>query len=179
MKLWPELPPLGWLAGVAGAMIVTFSLQPEDPGSVLPVTSDQDWNNIRSEAEELPLPPLSDAKAASRVMDERPLLAEGRRSFVPEPVSAEPPVVPEPVPKPTEPAPEIPIEPPEIEFLGTMNDSKESRALIKVKNIDTELWITTGESIDGWKIVDIETESIILQQKDEKITLYLFNNALP
>ena len=86
-------PPLGWITAIAAATVTGLFLQdgselPAIASAPIPAGQDQ------GQSTGLSLPPLSNAEQALQLFSARPLLAEGRRPFVPEPVRVETEVVP-------------------------------------------------------------------------------------
>jgi hypothetical protein len=180
MSLARLLPPLGWTLSTIVAVGTGLALQEDD----LPEPEEFFLSAQATEgsytAASLSLPAVSDAERALEVFSARPLLAEGRRPFVPpEPPARADPIEPEaPAPAPA-PLADDPPPPPTLTLLGSIEKSDGLRALLRDESTGLESWLAPGESVLGWTVVDVQPERVTLQLQGAEITLHLFPNALP
>jgi hypothetical protein len=170
------VPPLGWITAIAVATITGLALQ--DGSEPLTVASAL----IASEQEQgqsagFSLPP-SDAEQALQLFSARPLLAEGRRPFVPDSIPVETAEPAAPVPQP-EPMAEGPLQPPALTLLGTLKRSDGWQALLRDDGTGIESWFAEGDDVSGWAIAQVQPESVTLQLQDNEITFHLFQNPVP
>jgi hypothetical protein len=175
MRLSDLVPPLGWVTACASAAVTALWLRAE-PEVPFDTATDAALPSQESaqRGDGLLLPPRSDATTAAELFSARPLLAEGRRPFVPETI-AEPPKPEQSAPAdvPQE-APPIAQEPPQIVVLGTVQTVNLHRALLRDELSGTETWYSTGDAVLGWTIVEILPDRILLQLQDAEITFTLF-----
>lgn len=99
----------------------------------------------------------------------RPLFSPTRREFIQAPKADKPDVLPsatiEPDPVLTRPV---------LKFQGTRQVGKIISALITIDGSDSSEWLGIGESVAGWKIEAIETDSLLIALRDEKVTYSLY-----
>lgn len=179
MRAAQLFPPLGWITAIAVAGLAGFVLQDgsELPAAALaPIPTGQD----QAQSTELSLPPLSDAPLALQLFSARPLLAEGRRPYVPESIPVETTVAPPPEASPDpEPVAEAPMPPPALILLGTIKRSDGWQALLRDDGKGSESWFAEGDDVSGWAIVQVQPESVTLQLQGNEITFHLFQNPVP
>ena len=84
---------------------------------------------------------------------ERPLFEPERRRFFPKPPEPEP-VAKAPEPEPPPPAPEKPRE--RLRIAGVKIFNGKRQALIIVESSNETRWVSSGDSIGGWKVVSID-----------------------
>jgi hypothetical protein len=174
-------PPLGFLAALGGAGLAALWLLRTDP---LPV-SGEGPGTASGEAAAAPtvffqLPAPFDTEEAIRQFTTRPLFAEGRRPFEPAPVAPEPPVVavPELTPEPVETASE-PLPSPQIRLLGVMVSGEVRKALIFDESTGQQTWLSEGEAVQGWTLIEVSNNSMRLKVEDAEIAFNLFEEPVP
>lgn len=175
MKVTAVVPPLGWVTTLSSAVITSWWLQGAERQDTSSASNTSiEMRDADQGGEPLHLPPLSNAAHAAELFTTRPLLAEGRRPFVPEPVieAAEP----APPPQTEEPliAPPTAPEPPQVVMLGTVEIGGARRALLRDELSGTETWYSSGDNVLGWTIVEILPDRTRLQLEDAEITFNLF-----
>lgn len=177
MSLSDFVPPLGWVTALTSAAVTALWLQGTPP--VL-ATSSSDLTSQSQDSEQdadaLRLQPPTDAESALELFATRPLLAEGRRPFVPEKAASAPEAVPEVIPPPEEPqvATLVAPDPPQILMLGTVETNGERRVLFRDDTSGIETWYRARDSVSGWTIVEILPDRTRLQLQDAEITFNLF-----
>lgn len=98
----------------------------------------------------------------------RPLFSEDRRKYQP------PKAKPKPVAKkPTVRRKVAAVEPPEIKLVGLSVAPTSSRALIMNSSTNETTWISVGENIQGWDVTAIDDNSLIMENRGEKISINL------
>lgn len=105
-------------------------------------------------------------EAYYRAITERPLFAPGRR-----PVDAR--TAAEQVEPIQETPPSSPIPEPEFELLGVMQVGEQPTALIRPDD-GTAVWVSEGQSIQGWNITEIEANSVEISRDARRISLRLY-----
>jgi hypothetical protein len=178
MRALQLFPPLGWITAIAVATATGLFLQ---DGSELPAIASAPIlvGQEQGQSSGLSLPPLSNAEQALQLFSARPLLAEGRRPFVPDPLPVEAELEPAtPAPEP-EPVAEDPVTPPALILLGTIKRSEGWQALLREEASGIESWFAEGDEVSGWAIVQVQPESVTLQLQDNEITFHLFQNPVP
>lgn len=175
MRVSDLIPPLGWLAALSSAATTGLWLQGTQDLAVpdFPEASVQAEGRVQ-ESGTLRLPPPSDTLRAVELFFSRPLLAEGRRPFMPAPVAAEP--EPESVPPAEEPQPVavVAVEPLQIVMLGTVETGDTRRVLLRDELNGTETWHSVGDNVLGWTIVEILPDRTRLQLQGAEISFNLF-----
>jgi hypothetical protein len=175
MSLIDLAPPLGWLTAFSSAVITALWLQ---GGHDVEVSTSPEKSMLVQDAadaaESLRSPPRSDAARATELFVSRPLLAEGRRPFVPEPIAEAPEVEPPPPVEEPQAASAVAPEPPPVVMLGTVEIHNARRVLLRDELSGTETWYSSGDNVLGWTIVDILPEQTLLQLEDAEITFNLF-----
>lgn len=175
MRLSNLVPPVGWITAFSAAVCTALWVQSEPPGQVVAVADlELPSPGTTKDGQAFLLPPQSDAVRAAELFATRPLLAEGRRSFVPKPVAI--PTTPEPSPRVDEPeaAPQAPPDPPNVSMLGTVETANSRRVLLRDELSAAETWYKVGDAVLGWTIVEILPDKIRLQLQDAEITFNLF-----
>lgn len=172
------IPPLGLIFALTGAGMAAFWSLPSGP---FPKSDRFDGATlgepVGDEGDHFRLPEPFDADEAIRHFATRPLLAEGRKPFVP--AAEDEPIVEAP---PPEPAPAIVVEalpPPRIHMLGVMESDGKHRALIEDEVAGAQLWLAVGDAIQGWTLTEIADDQIRLQVEDAEISFNLFEMPLP
>lgn len=175
MNLSFLIPPLGLLGAVLSASATGLWLQ---AGLSIDLSDRAELaipgkNNTMSSLG-LPLPPRTDAERANMLFLDRPLLAEGRRPFVPAPPTPEP--VAEPIAMPPAPLPFVEPRPPPptLAMVGAMSIDGTSRVLLLDEATGLESWHATGDIVQGWAIVEILPDVTRLQLEGVEITFNLF-----
>ncbi|WP_287178409.1 hypothetical protein [Mesorhizobium sp.] len=111
---------------------------------------------------------------------ERPLFSPTRRKFVPEPVApqlaevASDPVEQQPAPENVAPA----VAP---TLLGISIHSGAAKALLRIAGSDAALWYGKDETVDGWKVSNIDKGQAVLERdgKITRISLYPSSQQTP
>lgn len=170
-------PPLGLLSALGGAGTAAFWLLQSDPfpGPSASISSEP-GTVVSNGSDYYRLPEPFDADEAIRQFASRPLLAEGRKSFVLAPVEQPAEVTPPPEPPP-EPAVAAVVEtlpPPQIRLMGVMESEGLRRALVADETTGEQKWLAKGEDVQGWTLTEINDEQIHLQGEDVEITFNLF-----
>jgi hypothetical protein len=169
------VPPLGLIAALAGAGMAAMWLLQTDPFPG-PGTATASGALAPDGTDHFQLPAPSDADEAIRQFANRPLLAEGRKPFVPKPVIEPATDIPPPEPPPTV-AEALPA--PQIRMLGVLETGSVRRALIADGSTGQQLWLVEGDTIQGWTLTAVEDDQIRLQVDDAEITFNLFEEPLP
>lgn len=98
----------------------------------------------------------------------RPLFNEDRRKFQPPQAKAKPNAK-----KPTQKRNAASVEPPQIKLVGLSLTPTSSRALILVSNTNDTSWITVGEKVQGWEVVAIDDNSLVVENNGDRISIDL------
>jgi len=182
MNLSSLLPPVGWIVAVVSAAASGLWLQRNADALATINNGPEPVQTSLSDGDTFyKLPPLSDQENAIEAFAARPLLAEGRRPFVPVPEPSLATEEPEPAPAPPvpeEPSIETPILP-DLVMLGTIRTGEVQRVLILDPASGLESWQGVGDSVQGWAIVDIQPETVTLTQDGVEITFNQFQDTLP
>lgn len=166
-------PPLGLLAALAGAGTAAFWLMQSDPLPGPGGSAGVDPGvHIADGSDFYQLPEPFDAEEAILQFATRPLLAEGRKPFVP--ALAEQPAEVEPTPAPAAPAIVETLQPPQIRLLGIMEREAVRRALVAEDGTGEQHWLAEGEVVQGWTLTAVDDDQIRLQVGDVEITFNLF-----
>jgi hypothetical protein len=100
----------------------------------------------------------------------RPLFERKRRAFEPPPAPA-PATVQAPAPAP----PRRMVDPNALTLLGVlMSERQGAIALVRRNQTGQNMRLQEGDTVDGWTIERIESDSVMLKQGDAKIALQLF-----
>lgn len=175
MRLANLFPPVGWITAFSASVCTALWVQVEPPGHIVAATDlDLPPPYKPNDGQPILLPPQSDAARAVELFATRPLLAGGRRSFVPEPVA--PPTPPEPPPPAEEPdvTPRTPPDPPSVSMVGTVETADRRRVLLRDELSGAETWYQVGDAVLGWTIVEILPDKIRLKLQDAEITFNLY-----
>lgn len=169
------VPPLGVLGAIVSAAAIGLWLQ-AGPEVGSQIGSDLITPSMTDPAisKGLLLPPRSDAGAANVLFSQRPLLAEGRRSFVPAPTTPEPIMAQELEPAVSEPVAEPPTAPLAMVMLGTLSTADTLKVLLLDPTTAVETWHAVGDEVQGWSIVEILPHITRLQLDGAEITFSLF-----
>ncbi|MDJ0613681.1 MAG: hypothetical protein QNJ29_08365 [Rhizobiaceae bacterium] len=99
----------------------------------------------------------------------RPLFSETRKKFV------------KPAPKKKQPAKKVakkkadPTKPaPKIRILGLSTSNGAKKTLIKLAGSPNPEWVSEGEKIGGWEVVEIATDSIKIANANREVSIDLF-----
>jgi hypothetical protein len=175
------LPPLGLVAGLCGAGITAFWLIQADPFPIAGLNAETGSSPIAQGAMSyFALPAPFDAEDAVARFANRPLLAEGRRTFQPRPTTQEqvPVVAPEPVLEPVETTSE-PLPLPQMRLIGMMESGGIRRALILDESTGQQIWLTEGEAIQGWILIEVGNSTVRLKAENTEIAFNLFEETVP
>lgn len=175
MTFWLA-PPLGLLSAIAGAGVATFWLL-QTPAILGPEGVDASAAMTLDPAGHFRLPEPFDADEAVSMFAARPLLAEGRRPFVPalaEQVGPAPLPPEEPLLTPVAERRPLPL----IRMLGTMEIGGIRRALILDERTGEELWLAEGEVIQDWTLKKVESNHIHLEVDKDEMTFNLFEEQV-
>ena len=176
------IPPLGFVIAICAAFaahVWIATSQPKMTGSQVPVEA---LRADTPQGTEFSAADMSDLVRAKSLFVTRPLLAEGRRmasAVVAEPAPIELPVVavapPPTVEEITPPAPEVP----NIQMVGVMETATEIRALIRDLTDGSERWVSKGDAIGPWTLINITQVGMLVAIGDQEITFQLFQQSLP
>jgi general secretion pathway protein N len=97
---------------------------------------------------------------------ERPLFAATRRAPAPPPA----PVV-------VQAAPPAPPPPPSITLYGIVSDAEGTRAMLRTGTADKALRVRVGDSVEGWKVSEIEGRRLVLSLEDRSVAFTLFDST--
>ena len=99
----------------------------------------------------------------------RPLFETSRR-----PIEAPAPVLPPPRVEPVAPAPPPFVDQNALSLLGVVASEGRAIALIKRNQSGQNVRVEVGDTVDGWTIVSIEPQRVMIRQGDAQIALRLF-----
>jgi hypothetical protein len=130
------------------------------------------------------LPPLTDAEAAHVIIATRPLFAENRqlKKVAEVETGTEPEPEPEPIPETyVEEVPEpaavvkdpLPVLP-NLEAIGYTSENGKTRVLISTPATGTESWMSVGDLLDGWTLVEITQEAATFEYDGTQAAIKLF-----
>jgi hypothetical protein len=100
----------------------------------------------------------------------RPLFSPSRR---PRPANVEVAVAAPPPPPP--PAPQAPTPAPNLTFLGTFESATEVGATVQIPPDDKPVVVRYGTYVNGWRVVDISRQRLVLALEDRTAVFKLFN----
>jgi hypothetical protein len=142
----------GWIA----ASEVTVMVDPVAEGS---------WTSP-----DLDAPPAAPEHARAYEQNDpvlvRPIFFASRKPFEPPPAQAA--TLPPAAPKPPPPDPTFVVD-------GIMLTLGARRAHLRQPHEIDGQWHETGQVIDGWKIVQIDTAGIVLEQADRRLAMHLYS----
>lgn len=175
MTFW-LVPPVGLLSTITGAAVATFWLL-QAPPILGPEGVAASAAVSLVPADHFRLPEPFDADEAVKKFATRPLLAEGRRPFVPAfPEQSVPASLPPEEPLLTIVTEKLPL--PLIQMLGIMEISGIRRALILDERTGEELWLAVGGVIQDWTLTGVDSDHIRLQVDDDEISFNLFEEPV-
>lgn len=96
----------------------------------------------------------------------RPLFAPGRR-----PPPPPPPIVAAPPPAPP------PVPPPALVVLGIVDDGDGAQAMVRSASSDKILRARLGDDVEGWKVTQIDSRSVVLSHDVRSVTFAMFTGA--
>jgi hypothetical protein len=100
----------------------------------------------------------------------RPLFERSRR-----PIEVPPP----PPPLPVAPAPPAAIDHNALSLLGVVASEGRKVALLKRNSTGQYVRAEVGDTVDGWTIISIEPQRVMIQLRDTRVTLELFRRVSP
>jgi len=65
-------------------------------------------------------------------------------------------------------------QPAAVEFFGTMSGPGGARALLRAREVANPIWLSVGASVAGWRVVEIEKDSVLLQADGKSLELTLY-----
>jgi hypothetical protein len=98
----------------------------------------------------------------------RPLFEKSRR-----PIEVPPPPPP-PLPLPVAPTPPPAIDHNALSLLGVVASQGRTVALLKRNSTGQNVRVQVGDAVDGWTIISIEPQRVMIQQRDTQIALQIF-----
>ena len=182
MKLHNWLPPFGPLVAIGTALAMHVTLGGQKTAPYVAALTLNEESVVSEQGSDPKIAPLSDIAASLASFQDRPLLAEGRRTPQPaavetindpEEITPEPVIDPEPVPEP-EPFIATAPEPPAVQMLGSMSNENGDAVLIADGADGAQRWVRLGEDIAGWTLIEITPVSIRLAAGDTQATIGLF-----
>ena len=99
----------------------------------------------------------------------RPLFARSRRPW-------EPPQAPPPPQRPTQTARPVArqIEPPDFSLIGISMAGAAAKALLRRHSEFEAVWVSEGETVGGWIVGQIDSQSITVRQDDQTVSMALY-----
>ena len=94
---------------------------------------------------------------------DRPLFAPNRRRLPPPPPAVEAP-----------PPPPPPVRPPALVVLGIVADGDGVQAMIRSAASDKILRVRIDDDVEGWKVTQIESRSVVLSHDERSVTFAMF-----
>ena len=78
--------------------------------------------------------------------------------------------------EPTPPAPQAAAAPPaQLHLIGMMrNGNSKPRALIRVENSPTAVWIDVGTEIAGWRLSEVNAGHVVIEGSGQRVQLVLY-----
>lgn len=176
MKLRATFPPLAPIT-VATAAAVAAWLLSKAPLFDIPHAAPFSAEEVATKAPVAISESEQDMPSFIAAVEARPLLIPGRRVPKQEPVTApeaidetlaEPSVAPE-----ASPEPETPVAP-DIHMQGVMTLDKKLQVLVRNMSDQSERWFAIGEDIQGWTLVEITQDRMLLRLGDTEVTIAMF-----
>ena len=97
---------------------------------------------------------------------DRPLFAPSRRPTAPPPQVVDAPPLPPP-----------PVPPPTLVVLGIVADGNGTQAIVRSGASDKILRARLGDDVEGWKVTQIDSRSLVLSHDERSVTFAMFTGA--
>lgn len=179
MKLRAAFPPVAPLFVAVSASLAAWLNTPNVPTSVEEITVAAVNPSTQTDAL-LVVEPSQDLQKFIAAIEARPLFIPGRRVptlVQPEPLA--PTEVPDVVPLSEtaltiDPTPvETPVAP-DIHMQGVMSSGGTIRVLIRNANDQSEQWFEKGADVQGWTLVEITQDAMVLRTGDTEVSIKMF-----
>ena len=159
------------IASIAGLVLANLVIA-DHPIDTSPITPQQSRQGIFGSTET-----GGHADQAANLSDRtfvewfsRPLFAKNRRPWVPPQL---PPSPPKRLAQPEKPVARQ-IDPPDFNLIGVSISGGAAKALLR-RNSDLQpVWVSKGEAVGGWIVSAIDSQSIIVRQDDQTVSIDLY-----
>ena len=167
------LPPPAAVIGLMLLLIWVLPIGVPNGETIAQTTPEPITSEAAADAWEIGLPATSHEAVDLRSISDNSLFLQRRTPWqdAPETIVAEPEPIETIVPEPPVAEPRAPLAQPMISLLGIVSTENVSRALIFDEAVQSERWVTSGDLIGEWQVVQIGSDDIILRAQGEEIVV--------